>query len=1763
MGRRTMAWMLAFALVLSMLPLRVLAVEQIHSGDAHKCEHCQATVTWEAWGDTDQEKKTLPKGTAGKTTHYYLVSDVTVTGRTEMTDKSHVVICLNGHTVDGGAKDTIYRLGGTATLTIGDCTAYTDDLGEYHAGTIRNGKNTGGVGGAFYVYGDAQLTMHGGIVAENHNTTTDVKESNDGYSGGAIHARGNGRVVLNNVLLRDNTSTREGGAICIRGGTATLVATGCTFRGNRAGMENAVSTGGGAIYSKSSPVILKDCVFLDNQTAKTGGAISLMGDGATLTAEGCRFAENRADLGGAIYARNAQITMTGCELEKNIMTGGGSGVLYCNNTTATLQDCRLADNTTSGYGASAIYMTVGSRVTLEDCAITGNTVSGTETKTRAAIYLTKAEDQLILKGKTQFTGNLVATDGQQLERGIYLQAATTVDVGGLTDGARVLISNGTGWTPTEASQLVSAEAAPGAWKRTWVLHENSGQAVDYSREKGFYFALNTEHIHCPCGDGDCTDEAVEYLPWESTTSLPTGGNYYLTADVTMSAGVSVTKDLNLCLNGYKVTAAAKSRHFSTPKDAAVEIAISDCTAAGAEDAYTAGGFYGGVDQGSGQGGGAIYIRSGGRLKIYDGIFANNTSITGGGAIRMAANTSLTIYNGKFTGNTAVSADGKSWRYGGAVSATSDTDMTILGGVFQNNKGSQGSAVYAGGKTLAIAGGLFTGNIATVSGAIFTAENTAITLEGAPRILDNEKGNLYLADRLPITLGQLTQKANVGITGTAGAFTTACPDHSACFTADSPYLKVAYVDGALHLVAGGEHKHCLCGGQGLGCDHSNLAWMAWESTDTLPASGCYYLLNDVVLTGEVTVSKDLNLCLNGHKITAAKDKRIFSTASGAKVTLTISDCGEAGLITGGADLSDTQGGGAIYVRAGSSLALYGGTICGNTAKIGGGAILLLGSRFAMYGGTICHNAAIKAENSYNNGGAIYAGKDSQVELLGGCIENNRAYSGGAVYLTGGQLTVKGGTIRENIAQQNGGGIYGTKSQVQISGGQILDNSSQKDGAGVYFREGNMDISGDVRIAGNASVTTGGGVCYSGKATGIISGGMIEKNSCSGGCGMIVQGGSSVEITGGIIRDHKANSYGGAVYVHNSQLKITGGTMTGNTAKYAGGALYVNQKDAKLLLAGGEILKNSAKNGGAIMLENGAVMEMSAGKLSGNTTQGGSGGAVYARANTTFKMTGGTIAGNTVTGAGGGIYGLRANLTLSGGSVSGNRANGAGGGGIYLNGATASFSGTSITGNSTKGNGGGVGSTRNVVKTNGVETASYPTTIRISGSYIANNTGKNGGGVIMNGIGGKLEMHSGSIVHNTATNYGGGLYVSTQCAVNMTGGSVSNNSSPKSGGGIYAGRCQGKITGTTFADNTAKGTGGGLYLAAGALVDFEKVTFAQNRSGKMGGGIYAASNEKYWVENEFVDCTFRGNVAATYGGGYYSSFGVELDMIGCTFQDNVAEGTDSATGNGGAVAVRDIARIRDCTFTGNKAQLGGAFYGGNMQLTYSANGWGTKGAQVGVVIQNSTFTDNNASEKGGAIFNGMSSFATLEQLTITDNSAAQGSGIYAEDDMTLLDVTVSGNVAPEGGHAVFLADSEYDGQTYIRGLFKLHGDIIIRDNQGGGLYFDNLVTAIVTGEGLMPKTYMEVSLDKGVLTNRLIGAYDYQGGDRVYTVTYGDRSLTQPEIDPELRQMKHEQVQTEADEEKDTLLYVIIGVIGLAVIAGAALLIGKKKKSGEKK
>ena len=200
-----------------------------------------------------------------------------------------------------------------------------------------------------------------------------------------------------------------------------------------------------------------------------------------------------------------------------------------------------------------------------------------------------------------------------------------------------------------------------------------------------------------------------------------------------------------------------------------------------------------------------------------------------------------------------------------------------------------------------------------------------------------------------------------------------------------------------VLAAGEHD-----------SHSNN-WMEFTAGTTTLSGGSYYLSGDVEYSGteSITVSGEVILCLNGHKLDL-KGQHI-SVGSGA--SLTLCDCSTGGVLTGGSD--SARNGGGVYVAGGGTFTMTGGSIAGNTAAAGGGVYVDEGGTFTMAGGSINNNKA-------TSGG------------------------GGGVMVNLGTFTLSGGSITGNATNDetygSGGGVclYGT---FYLSGDSIIQNNTK--------------------------------------------------------------------------------------------------------------------------------------------------------------------------------------------------------------------------------------------------------------------------------------------------------------------------------------------------------------------------------------------------------------------------------------------------------------------------------------------------------------------------------------------------------------------------------------------------------------------------------------------------------------------------------------------------------------------------------------------------
>ena len=255
-------------------------------------------------------------------------------------------------------------------------------------------------------------------------------------------------------------------------------------------------------------------------------------------------------------------------------------------------------------------------------------------------------------------------------------------------------------------------------------------------------------------------------------------------------------------------------------------------------------------------------------------------------------------------------------------------------------------------------------------------------------------------------------------------------------------------------------------------HDGVVFTAWSDTTSLPStSGSYYLTADVELTdtGDTwnVPSGEVNLCLNGHRITSSSYRAAIHVYSGG--ALNIYDCsdGESGTIAGANECIDNSG--TLTVNGGTLQGSYSGIKNTGTAAVYGGSVsgddngIDTSGTLTVNGGTINSGRY----GIYNNSNYTLS---STVTVISGTI-NGGEYG---IYNIGDTVTVYDGIITgdscgiynmitNSTLIVNGGTISGIKNTgtLAVNGGTISSFKYGMYSYGIYNSSGDVTVnSGDV-------------------------------------------------------------------------------------------------------------------------------------------------------------------------------------------------------------------------------------------------------------------------------------------------------------------------------------------------------------------------------------------------------------------------------------------------------------------------------------------------------------------------------------------------------------------------------------------------------------------------------------------------------------------------------------------------------------------------------
>lgn len=408
-------------------------------------------------------------------------------------------------------------------------------------------------------------------------------------------------------------------------------------------------------------------------------------------------------------------------------------------------------------------------------------------------------------------------------------------------------------------------------------------------------------------------------------------------------------------------------------------------------------------------------------------------------------------------------------------------------------------------------------------------------------------------------------------------------------------------------------------------------------DAFQAGGTFTLAGDVQTDeniGQVTITTDTTIDLNGHTLTISKDHQCFVVQYGAKLTIMDSQApSEETVDLGG---SNPYGNTASLSEDGSTLTYY---ITESTANGTGTTETLIKHKvpLANAGKILCKEGSdqvIKVEN----GGTlelksgvlqgtgvrhiVYV-EDGTLNVSGGYIVGGGSddMPGGGIYVGSGAVkgtvNIQGGVVAANCGNF-GGGIYVVGGELTISDGAVTGNTvfngHDDDGGGIYVN------SGTLKLSGNGYVTNNSKSCDCTDCP-------VDTNNTHGGGGIALANGSTMEMSGGYVTGNFSTLAGGGIYAGyyagdgGVKFTMSGGTIAANCAQYGeggglrigggdnGGTYGVIRTEGKVYITNNKTLTTDDWGGGGIFVQEGGHLSVMDALITNNKA-GGFGGGVGA-------------------------------------------------------------------------------------------------------------------------------------------------------------------------------------------------------------------------------------------------------------------------------------------------------------------------------------------------------------------------------------------------------------------------------------------------------------------------------------------------------------------------------------------------------------------------
>jgi len=702
-------------------------------------------------------------------------------------------------------------------------------------------------------------------------------------------------------------------------------------------------------------------------------------------------------------------------------------------------------------------------------------------------------------------------------------------------------------------------------------------------------------------------------------------------------------------------------------------------------------------------------------------------------------------------------------------------------------------------------------------------------------------------------------------------------------------------------------------------------------------------------------------------------------------------------------------------------------------------------------------------------AEFKGVDSTAALIGTGKANVFSLSNGTGY-SGTTLNVESLIVDANTTSSTEARpvLLNGSTNMNLRSGGILKNGrrASANGGAIYIENGSvLNMYDGAKIIDSTSGGSGGGIFVNTTGTFNMYGGEISGHT-SGSYGGGIRVSGTMYMYGGTISNNKAASYAGGIYINNGKLYILDDedentpvpTISNNSADRA------------------TVSTTSTYGGGAILTENANCVVVIEDAIFDSNTTSQNGGAIALMGGkaTIYKATfTNNIAANNNSGAGAGIGGggvwVHTNVTLDlypevtfSGNMKYQTANELGklaSGTINLH--YSIYDAEDIIPDYATIKTVPFYTTSSKIVMDFYASFESPTRLYFGGDIPVDVVGHNIGTeeepaypVITKDPDASMStsyvnIGSGAIVTMTNITFDVGLFDSTSEEVPATElRAVYMNSNSKltlnsgavikggyrntsAGGGVYgdAGTILTINDGALITDCSAR-SGGAVYTASSVVMNGGSITNCTSNSGDGGGAVYVSTTGTFTMGGG----TISGCSASNHGGAIFNWKGT-VTISGGTITDNSASmgsairnygpltisgGTISnGTGNGAIVSSTSGTGV-----TGDVTISGTALITGN-KVEGEDNSAGVYIVSGSLSMSGGSITNNigGATSEGGAIR--IANAATTVSITggtISGNKAGYGGAIFfAQSEITLSDVTITGNEAFVKGGGIYIGSS----------------------------------------------------------------------------------------------------------------------------------------------